>query len=356
MQIKQRQSNALTLLAAAAVILVPLSGHAVEFTISGQVNRLIMAVDNGAVDGIVHADNSASGTRWRIKGQGDLDNGMTAGLYFENQLQSNPSSQVTAGDLDSDGTGGNLTGDPVKPSGDQFSVRQANVWVKGDFGKVTIGQSDGAANGSAEADRSGTDVVQYVGSSGDLLGSMDYGTSLVDVGTVRSSFDGLSRNDNIRYDGGNGAFTFSGSLGNGDKLELQVRYKAENLEVRAAYWDRADSSTALADVTGNAISASWGGKTGINLTGSIGGDDSAGDPSNIYLKLGLKTGDGSAYAVDYSETTDKGAGDANSISVAWVKNVMKGVEVYASYRIESLDNVPSADDITAFIGGARVKF
>ena len=334
-------------LAASAAILLPLSGHAVEFTISGQVNRLIMAVDNGAVDGIVHADNSVSGTRWRIKGQGDIGNGMTAGLYFENQLQSNPSSKVTAADLDSDGAGGDV-GD-----GDHFSVRQANVWIKGDFGKVTIGQGDGAANGSAEADRSGTDVVQYSGSPGDLLGSMDYGTSGVDVGDVRSSFDGLGRNDNIRYDGGNGAFKFSGSLGNGDKLELAVKYKAEDLEVRAAYWDEADSG---ADVTGNAISASWGGKTGINLTGAFSGDDSAGDPSNIYLKLGLKTGDGSAYAVAYSETTDLGAGDANSISVAWVKNVMKGVEVYASYRIESLDNVPLEDDITAFIGGARVKF
>ncbi len=347
MQIKQRQSNALTLLAASAVILVPLSGHAVEFTISGQVNRLLMAVDNGDVDGIVHADNSVSGTRWRIKGQGDLDNGMTAGMYFENQLQSNPSSKVTAGDLDTDGDGGDV-GD-----GDHFSVRQANVWIKGNFGKVTIGQGDGAANGSAETDRSGTDVVQYSGSPGDLLGSMDYGTSGDDVGDVRSNFDGLGRNDNIRYDGGNGAFTFSGSLGNGDKLELAVKYKAEDLEVKAAYWDKADSG---GDVTGNAISASWGGKTGINLTGAFSGDDSAGDPENIYLKLGFKTGDGSAYAVDYSETTDLGAGDANSISVAWVKNVMKGVQVYASYRIESLDNVPGADDITAFIGGARVKF
>jgi len=348
MQIKQRQSNALTLLAASAVILVPLSGHAVEFTISGQVNRLIMAVDNGDVDGIVHADNSVSGTRWRIKGQGDLDNGMTAGLYFENQLQSNPSSKVTSGDLDSDGEQGNV-GD-----GDLFSVRQANVWIKGNFGKVTIGQGDGAANGSAETDRSGTDVVQYSGSPGDLLDDMDYGNSGgVEVGDVRSNFDGLGRNDNIRYDGGNGAWTFSGSLGNGDKLELAVKYKAENLEVRAAYWDEADSG---GDVTGNAISASWGGKTGINLTGAFSGDDSAGDPENIYLKLGFKTGDGSAYGVDYSETTDLGAGDANSISVAWVKNVMKGVQVYASYRIESLDNVSGADDITALIGGARVKF
>jgi hypothetical protein len=30
--------------------------------------------------------------------------------------------------------------------------------------------------------------------------------------------------------------------------------------------------------------------------------------------------------------------------------------VYASYRIESLDDVAGEDDITALTGGARVKF
>ena len=346
MLIKQKRPSTLLTLAASAAILFPLSGHAVEFTLSGQVNRLLMAVDNGAVDGIVHADNSVSGTRWRIKGQGDIGNGKTAGLYFENQLQSNPSNQVTAASLDSDGAGGD-----VGP-GDYFSVRQANVWVKGAFGKVTIGQGDGAANGSTEADKSGTTVVQYASSSVDLLGSMEYGTSGVVVGDVRVSFDALSRSDNIRYDGGNGTITFAASLGNGDKGELGIRYKASDLEVRAGYWNEEDSGTG---VSGAAISASWGEETGLNFTGSFAGDDSAGDPNNIYLKVGFKTG-GSAYAVDFSETTDAGPGDASAISLAWAKNVMKGVEVYASYRIESFDNVAGADDITALIGGARVKF
>ena len=299
-----------------------------------------MAIDNGAVNGIVHADNSVSGTRWRIKGQGDIGNGKTAGLYFESGVESNPSSEVEAATLNSDGD-------------DIFSIRQANVWLKGSFGKVTAGQGDGAANGSTEADKSGTTVVQYVGSSVDLLGSMEYGTSNVDVEDVRASFDALSRSDNIRYDGGNGTITFAASLGNGDKAELGIKYKASNLDVRAGYWDAGDSGSG---VSGIAISASWGEETGLNFTGSYAGDDSAGDPNNIYLKVGFKTA-GSAYAVDFSETTDRGNGDASAISVAWAKNVLKGVEVYASFRIESLDdNLPGADDITALIGGARVKF
>jgi hypothetical protein len=36
--------------------------------------------------------------------------------------------------------------------------------------------------------------------------------------------------------------------------------------------------------------------------------------------------------------------------------MMQGVEIYASYRVESLDGVSDADDIDALVGGMRVKF
>jgi hypothetical protein len=331
------------------VILFPLSAQAVEFTISGQVNRLIMAVDNGVADGVVHADNSVSGTRWRIKGHGDIGNDMTAGLYFENQLQSNPSDKVSVDTLDNDGgSGGNLGG------GNYFSVRQANVWIKGNFGKATIGQGSGAADGSAEADLSGTSVVQYAGSSVDLLGSMNYGSSAITVGMARTHFDGLGRNDNLRYDGAAGPVGFAASVGNGSEYELSAGYKVSSLQIMAGYWDTGDSKGATS-ITGQAISASWLGNSGFNLTGSYGADDTTGDPSNIYVKVGYKKGN-SAYALDYSVTSDKSVADASAVSVAWVNNIMKGIEVYASYRVESLDNVAGADDISALVGGGRVKF
>ena len=193
--------------ATAALTLLPTSVQAVEVTVSGQVNRLIMNVDNGVESGVVHADNSASGTRWRFAGEGELDNGMTAGLLYETQLQSNPSDAITVDSLDSDGVGGDVGG------GDYFSTRQANVWVKGNFGKVTIGQGSGAADGSAEIDDSGTGVIQYNGSSSDLLGSMEFGDSGVVVGDVRAYFDGLGRNDNIRYDAAIGDIGLAASLG-----------------------------------------------------------------------------------------------------------------------------------------------
>jgi hypothetical protein len=329
-----------------AALLLPASADAVEFSISGQLSRLIMDVDNGEESGLVHADNSVSGTRWRIAGKGQLDNGMTAGLLYENQLQSNPSSEVTAASLDSDGVGGNVGG------GDYFSLRFANVWLQGDFGKVTLGQGSGAADGTAEVDQSGTTVIQYVGSSADLLGSMEYGTSGVTVAEARSSYDGLGRNDNIRYDAALGDFAFAGSLGNGDKVEISASYSKDNLQLRAGLWDANDSGN---EASGHALSASWINGGGLSLTGSIAGDDSDGNPRNVYFKVGYRKGD-SAYGFDWSETRDRAAGDASSFSLAWVLDVMQGIQTYASYRVESLDDVPGEDNVSALVGGARVKF
>ena len=342
--------NALAALATSAVILLPASANAFEFTLSGQVNRLIMNVDNGETSGVVNADNSVSGTRVRVKGDGNIGNDLTAGLYYEYQLQSNPSDKITADSLDSDGIGGDVG------AGDNFSNRNANVWVKGNFGKVTLGKGSGASDGSTEVDKSGTTVIQYTSANGDILSSMEYGDSGVTVGDSRSGFDGLSRNDNIRYDAAVSDFSFAGSYGNGDKKELAAGYKMDNLEVRVAWWDGQSSND---DVSGAAISASWEAENGINLTGAYSGtdasDDGADDPTNIYLKLGYKTGK-SAYGIDWSETQDLGPGDASSVSLAWVYMPIAGVEVYASYRVESLDDVDGEDDIDALIGGARVKF
>lgn len=329
------------------LLVVPFSpARAVEVSLSGQVNRLIMHVDNGEESGIVHADNSVSGTRVRIEGMEEMQDGTSVGLLYETQLQSNPSDKVTEDSLDSDGIGGDV-GD-----GDHFSTRFATVWFKGSFGKVTIGQGSGAADGTAEVDKSGTTVIQYVGGSNDLLGSMEYGTSGVTVGAARAHFDGLGRNDNLRYDAAKGNVAFAVSIGNGDKVEASAGYAVDDLEVRLGAWDASDSGN---EAAGYALSASWLMNGGFSLTGSYGGDDRDGDPTNLYFKVGYRSGD-SAYAVDWGETSDLAAGDASAVSLAWVMDVMQGVQVFATYRVDSLDGVSGEDDITALAGGARIKF
>ena len=116
-------------------------------------------------------------------------------------------------------------------------------------------------------------------------------------------------------------------------------------------WDENDGGFGI---SGSAMSASWVADNGFNLTGSYGTDDRDGDPENIYLKVGYIMGD-HAFGIDWGETTDLGPGEASSYSIAWVGSMMQGVELYASYRVESLDAL-GADDIDALAGGARIKF
>ena len=91
------------IMAAATLMLAPFAAAAVEVSLAGQINRLAMQVDNGGKNALVNADNSVGGTRFRFTGSGELENGMTVGLIYETQLQSNPSSN-----LDTDEVGGNV--------------------------------------------------------------------------------------------------------------------------------------------------------------------------------------------------------------------------------------------------------
>jgi hypothetical protein len=58
MKLTKKHVNSVIILAASSLIWSPYGAQAVEFSLAGQVNRLIMNVDNGEEDGIVHADNS----------------------------------------------------------------------------------------------------------------------------------------------------------------------------------------------------------------------------------------------------------------------------------------------------------
>ena len=70
-----------TLIAAAvsSALALPMAAQAVEFSVSGHINRAIISVDGG--------DNvNSSQTRFRFTGSEELDNGLTAGVQLEYEL------------------------------------------------------------------------------------------------------------------------------------------------------------------------------------------------------------------------------------------------------------------------------
>ncbi len=353
-------------LAIASALTVPMAAHAVKVKVSGQVNKALLYGDDGVFSQTQIVDNDNSSTRFRFTGSEDLGNGITAGIHFEVQEQSNPSNDVTmkqTGDIGDNGDG-------TVP----FFERVAAVYFKGSFGTVYLGQAWSASDGTTEKDLSGTSLADY-GSRQAVGGDFGYRTAagaapVGDIEANYNNFDGLSRADAIRYD--------SPKLGPGIVLKTSAG---------TGFWDVAATigtsfgggkfaaGLHYAELDRNAAGAGagldqWGGSAsflfsqGTSVTFHYAEQDLPGagvtDPDTYGIKLGHKFGN-NAVSVSYSESSDVAVAgrDAEVISLAWVHKLKKPkVELYALYRNWELNGVGTAglDEIDIVMVGSRIKF
>ena len=124
------------------------AAQGIELKLSGQIDRALMHVDDGADSEWFNVDNGNSSTRFRFNAEGPVQPGWKAGILFEVEYRSNPSSAVT------------FAGRSVSPTLDE---RHMDVFVNGPYGTLRLGQGDGAANGAsacwaARSTRSTTDI------------------------------------------------------------------------------------------------------------------------------------------------------------------------------------------------------
>jgi|GEM_PF-5320474 len=134
----------------AGMISAPVAAQKVEaqgldLRVYGDINMAVMHADtgNGSEQYIVDNDYASS----RIGGVittnlEEID--LKAGAHVEYEYQHNPSNLVTPENR-------TIKGD--------FDERLLNLFAEGGFGKVSIGQGQGAADGSTEMDLSGTKVA-----------------------------------------------------------------------------------------------------------------------------------------------------------------------------------------------------
>jgi len=322
----------------------------VEFKLSGQVSRAITSVDNGVDEDVLFVDNNNSGTRFRLTGKMDVRPGLTAGIIWETQYQDNSSGSIDIGDSDNSST---------------FASRKRDLWFKGGFGKVSLGQGDGAANGTSEVDFSGTTIADYSGQ--DLYDGVDFvdaaGTVVSSNGGAFNNFDGLSRNDRVRYDtptfGPVGVAISAGQ----DKAEVAVRYSQKlrgGSKIGAALGYVGTDDPGKDNLKQLGLSASFIAAGGFNITGAYGEQDfdtgpkSTLDPTNAYVKVGQKFGS-SAVSLSYTKTEDQAGAnlEAERTNLAYVYNIAKGVELFSDYEKASLDG---AQDKDLFAIGSRIKF
>lgn len=290
--------------------------HPHNFSVYGHIGRVLAIADTGSDDDVNHADTGASPSRFGLKGSANLDSGVSGGFHLEY------------------GAGAS--------SGDNPGIRQANVYLSGAFGKLTLGQQSHATDGipyssfDAHAFMGGVEVgcdyCSAAGIDGDFLATYSggrgevvrYDTPSLGVGSVSVSGDGDERWDV--------SGTVSGAAG------------LAGFQLKAGYADVDDEQrTMLAGSVGLAqgshFNAAWG-KT------------NAADSDYIHFGVGHNMGETSVGA---TYTTSDIDGGGNSWGFGVGQGLGAGVEVFASYkRFNYDDNMMDSADL--FVVGSRVKF
>jgi len=355
---KQYFKISIGLAVAATVMMLVAPVYAIDFAISGQLNRAALYADDDDTAKWFFVDNINSSTRFRFRGANDFDHGWRVGFLWEVEMKSNASNRVSMDD-------GSDLGDV------SFNERHMDIFIE-KWGTLRLGQGDTASNGTSEVDLSGTAVAAY-SSVDDVGGNFEFqddgDPTGITVSDSRSNFDGLSREDRVRYDTPKWrGFFASGSVEGRSEWDVAARYAGDFEWARfaaAAGW--ADPGTGDKSDNGNvdgqfSSSASILFDFGLNLTASyaIRDTDNGDDPWNLFGKIGYKFLEKHAASIQYSRTKHLSAEDdeGDTFNIAYVFTPWQSVELYGSYYLHMLDRDQGSDpdDINLFMTGARVKF
>jgi len=339
----------------AAALAANVQAQGIDLKLSGQINRALMRVDDGVENNWFNVDNANSSTRFRFNAEGDAGPGLRAGILWEMEYKSNASNAVTF---------------PLRQVSPTLDERHMDVFVRGGFGTLRLGQGDGAANGASEVDLSGTTVAHYA-STTDIGGAFQYRTAGVlsgaSISGTISNQDFESRYDRLHYQ----SPSFSGfmaevSLGHKatDIVEFALRYSGKlgalgTLGTLAGALGYSNADDPVIDIKTVGGSVSWLHDSGLNLTFAHTTRDLPGREGKFsYLKAGYKFGQ-HAVSIDYGMGDDQAAAgdEAKVYGIGYVFTPLAWAEIFALYKLHSIDRPGvSLEDINFFMVGSRIKF
>jgi predicted porin len=331
---------------ASSMILAP-AAQAFEAKISGQVSRMVVLPDDAAGDEIQYQDIGWSGSRFRFTGSEEMSNGITAGFRFEIQARNNNA-----------GTNGAQLGN----NGDNQDNRYQDLYFSGDFGKISFGKGDGAANGGTEVDMSGT-ALASAGPLQDNWGGYEIAPGVA-WKTVYNMDDALSRQNRVRYDTPSASgFTLALGINQGNASEVAVRYKGDlgghkfGAALFTATGPDASATVDGDDITGGSASLLL--NNGLNFTVAISERDleaTGVTREATFFKVGYKTGK-HAFAVDVGDSDGDVAGtEGESTGFTYAFFPHPGVELFAMVRELDSTGVATSQSVDLVAIGTRVKF
>ena len=105
----------------------------VSLELSGQVDKALLAWNDGKMSDVYVVDNNYSSTRFRMKGTGQMTPGWRAGFFMEYEFRDSSSNLV------------DQTTEQNRNLESALRIRQENVYVESErFGRITIGQQNTA--------------------------------------------------------------------------------------------------------------------------------------------------------------------------------------------------------------------
>lgn len=330
-----------------------------------------MAVDDGVKSETFFVDNDNSSTRVRFVGTADARPGLKAGILFEVEYQGNDSNLVNMPDTPGGpGKSSPATGSPT------FGERHTALFFEGGWGRFTLGQTDGAANGAVEVDLSGTSVAHYAGNT-DIAGGFRFRDSAGTLGTLAAPNPSIaqssnqqdfeSRYDLVRYDtplfGPVKLAASFGTKGNDDVKEVALWYSGKHGALGqlagALGYSRKEVGGGGDRIVGGSVS--WLHGSGFNATlGRTDRDDAVAgrDKAFGYAKLGYKTGR-HAVSLDFGRGEDQAAAgdEADFFGVGYVYTPVSWADIYTLAKQHRLDRSgASFDNINVVMIGSRLKF
>jgi hypothetical protein len=310
--------------AIAGALAAPMAAQAVDFTVSGHINRALFVTDTDSSTSATVKDNGSSGTRVRFTGSSEMMEGGSAGVNLEY------------------GAAGTL------------GLRYAEVYYSGEFGKIAIGQGDQGGEGSVYSDKSGTFGIGH---------GQDTGGASAAVTAYYSSLDGgAGRNERIRYDTPSiGPVSAAVSVGNGDQVSAGVK-------ISQSFGDTAFGAkigTIQLPGDNGTIGASAGIKlaSGVTVSGAWSSQERAGaasDPSFFQATVGYVMGDTSVAASWYSSSDLVNDGSEGTVlGLGANHNLPKiGAQVYVAVQNYAAEDATAGIDTdeTVAVIGTRIKF
>lgn len=198
----------------------------VSLTIYGQVNKAIMAWDDGHNKDASIVDNSVSSTRFGMIGKAKIGAGFTSGYNIEIELQDYPSQTI---DQNSIGTAGISSSNATSSKDGSLRLRQANWYVEGErYGRVTVGLQSVATKDGINLNLSNSiTTADNYWSAGFQVRTSTGGTSGLKWSNLATGLDTM-RGHVVRYDTPSiYGFILSASFGENDFWDAAIRFAKE---------------------------------------------------------------------------------------------------------------------------------